>query len=107
LRPLSFLGSPTRQRGAALMAAAAGLGLAGMALPAPEQRVPARTSRLDEIIPVYQFSEFHETRVQAPPAKVRDAVWAVTAGEIRLFRTLTWIRSPRLSETGRRESILN
>jgi hypothetical protein len=106
LRPLSFLGISTRRRGAVLMAAGAGLGFAGVALPAPEQRAPARTSRLDEIIPVYQFSEFHECRVQASPAKVHDAVWAVTASDIRLFRTLTWIRSPHLGRGGR-ESILN
>jgi len=107
LRPLSFLGISTRRRGVALMGAGAVLGLAGVVLPAPEQRVPARTSRLDEIIPVYQFSEFHECRVQASPTKVRDAVWAVTAGDIRLFRTLTWIRSPHLPGRGGRESILN
>jgi len=106
LRPLSFLGISTRRRGVALMGTGAVLGLAGVVLPAPEQRVPARTSRLDEIIPVYQFSEFHEIRVQAPAAKVHDAVWAVTAGDIRLFRTLTWIRSPHLGRGGR-ESILN
>lgn len=106
LRPLSFLGISTRRRGVALMGAGTVLGLAGMTLPAPEQRAPARTSRLDEIIPVYQFSEFHECRVQASPPQVHDAVWAVTAGDIRLFRTLTWIRSPHLGRGGR-ESILN
>jgi hypothetical protein len=107
LRPLSFLGISTRRRGVALIGTGAVLGLAGAGLPAPEQRVAARTSRLDEIIPVYQFSEFHECRVQASPARVHDAVWAVTAGDIRLFHALTWIRSPRLPGRSGRESILN
>ncbi len=44
--------------------------------------------------------------VDAPPERVYAAVRAVTAGEIRLFRLLTWIRSPRL-RTGNPESILN
>ncbi|HEY2739418.1 MAG TPA: hypothetical protein VGK45_13505 [Thermoanaerobaculia bacterium] len=107
LQPLSFLGISTRRRGVALIGTGAVLGLAGVVLPAPEQRVPARTSRLDEIIPVYQFSEFHECRVQASPARVHDAVWAVTAGDIRLFHALTWIRSPHLPGRGGRKSILN
>jgi hypothetical protein len=108
IRPIPALGISTRRRGAALVAAGAALGLAGATLPAPERSVPARLSRLDEIVPVYQFSEFHEQRVRASPARVYDAVWAVTAGEIRLFRALTWIRSPRLPwGCGGEESILS
>jgi hypothetical protein len=108
IRPIPALGISTRRRGAALMAAGAALGLVGMALPAPLRRVPARTSRLDEIIPAYQFAEFHECRIRASPARVYAAVWAVTAEEIRLFRLLTWIRSPRRPwGRGGEESILN
>jgi hypothetical protein len=61
-------------------------------------------TRLDEFVPVWQFGEFHSTVVFAPPARVYDAIKAVRADEIRLFRTLTWIR-----RGGRRlpESILN
>lgn len=105
IRPLRFLGIHTRRRGAVWLASGAVLGLAGVALPAPSQRVSERSSHLDEIIPTYQFSEYHEIRVHASPAQVHDAVWKVTAEEIRLFQTLTWIRSPRVS--GGRESILN
>jgi hypothetical protein len=108
IRPIPALGISTRRRGAALVAAGAALGLAGASLPAPERSVPARISRLDEIVPVYQFSEFHECRIRASPARVYDAVWAVTAEEIRLFRLLTWIRSPRRPWIrGGEESILN
>lgn len=106
LWPLRFLGIRTRRRGAVWLASGVALGLAGMALPAPLRRVPERVSRLDEIIPIYQFSEQHEIRVRASPARVHEAVWAVTAEEIRLFLILTWIRSPRLGRSGQ-ESILN
>lgn len=105
VRPLRFLGIRTRRRGAAWLASGAALGLAGVALPAPSRRVSERISQLDEIIPTYQFSEHHEIRVHASPARVHEAVWKVTAEEIRLFQTLTWVRSPRVS--GGRESILN
>jgi hypothetical protein len=89
-----------------LAALGAGLALAtiGALLPAPESRVsPART-RLDEFAPSWQFREFHSMEIAAPSARVFDAINAVRADEILLFRTLTWIR-----RGGRRlpESILN
>jgi hypothetical protein len=103
---LRFLGIRTRRRGGLWIASGAVLGLAGMALPAPLRRVPAQRSRLDEIVPAYQFVEHHEIRVHAAPERVHDAVWKVTAGEIQLFRALTWLRAPRLRDGGG-ESILN
>jgi hypothetical protein len=108
VRPLRFLGIRSRRGGAAWLAAGAALGLAGIALPAPLRRVAARQSRLDEIVPAFQFVEHHEIRIQASPERVHEAVWTVTAGEIGLFQALTWIRSPRLPGSRcEQESILN
>lgn len=59
---------------------------------------------LDDLLPKYQFNEFHSTRVHAPPDVVYAAAKQVTAREIRLFRILTWIRSPHLGNAP--ESIL-
>jgi hypothetical protein len=61
-------------------------------------------SRLDEFVPVWQFSERHMIRIDAPPARVFEAIRHVRANEISLFNTLTWIR-----RGGRKapESILN
>ena len=61
-------------------------------------------SELERFIPVFQFQERHSTRVKAPKERVDDAIRKVTAGEIFLFRALTWIR-----RRGRRgaEGILN
>ena len=81
------------------------VGLVGFALPAPLVRVAAPRTRLDAVMPAYHFHEVHALRVRASPARVLEAFRAVTAGEIRLFRTLTWIRSPRRGRA--RESILN
>ena len=94
-----------RRHGAIVLGAGSGLALVGFALPAPLVRVEAPRTRLDAVMPAYHFHEVHALRVHASPARVLDAVRAVTAGEIRLFRTLTWIRSPRLGPA--RESILN
>jgi hypothetical protein len=74
----------------------AGLGvmlmLAGYFAPAPERRIVRPATRLDAFVPVWQFGEFHELRVNAPPARVYAAIQAVRADDIRLFRTLTWLR---------------
>lgn len=106
LVPLRFLRIRSRLRGAAVLALGALLVLAGAALPAPEKRVDRAATRLDEIMPVYQFDEVHSLRVHAPPERVLAAARAVTAREIRLFRLLTWLRSPRRPWERSPESIL-
>ena len=60
--------------------------------------------RLDEFAPVWQFNEVHTITVQALPDRVYRAIRAVSAAEVRFFRTLTWLR--RLGRPGP-ASILN
>ena len=74
--------------------------------PVTPPRLPGPLMLIDEVVPDYQFGEHHEIRIAAPPARVYAAVRAVTAREIRLFRLLTWLRSPHWPGHGR-ESILN
>lgn len=87
-----FLRIRTRQRRALLLIAGVVLATAGFTLPAPETRVTAPSSRLDQFAPVYQFHEFHSIRVDAPADRVYAAIKQVRADEIPLFHTLTWIR---------------
>jgi hypothetical protein len=61
-------------------------------------------ARLDEFAPVHEFNEVHAIRVRAPRARVYRAIKEVTAGEIALYRALTWIR--RLGRKGK-QSILD
>ncbi|HSP15205.1 MAG TPA: hypothetical protein VLV78_10685 [Thermoanaerobaculia bacterium] len=61
-------------------------------------------TRLDQIMPVWQFGERHVTHVVASPEKVFAAIHAVTAEEILFLRTLTAIRRGFRSGP---ESILN
>ena len=104
IHPPHALGLETRAQGAAVLLAGLLLVAAGWLLPAREIRVsPART-RLDEVVPAYQFNEVHRIRVAAPPADVYRAIREVTAGEIRFFAALTAIR--RFGRPGP-ESILN
>jgi hypothetical protein len=90
--------------GLALGAAGVALVGIGLLLPARDSRAGLPRTRLDDFAPVWQFREHHSTVVAAPPAQVFAAIKRVRADEIRLFRTLTWLR-----RGGRRlpESILN
>ncbi len=75
-----------------LMAVGVALIVVGLFAPAPESRVAVARTRLDEFMPVWQFSEFHSIRIAAPPQRVYEAIRSVRADEIPLFGALTWIR---------------
>ena len=107
IKPLRFLRVRTRK--AALGVSSAGLivVLAGMLLPAGVKRAAARESLLDEWMPEWQFDEVHALRVRATPEQAWRAIHEVTADEIWLFRTLTWIRNPHWPGTAREGNIMN
>ena len=107
VRPVHALG--IGDRGRALAVAAVGLAIAAAStrLPTRARRVDPRdpsATRLDRLVPVFEFDERHETRIAADPRAVDRAIRLVTADEILLFRTLTWIR--RFGRSGP-PSILN
>ena len=104
IRPIRRLGIKTRGRGVIISIAGLFLFVGGASLPASEVASPTRTTIIDEFLPKYHFSEFHSTRIHAPPETVYAAVREVTAREIRLFRILAWIRSPHIGKPP--ESIL-
>jgi hypothetical protein len=94
----------TRGRMLALIA----IGLTAIALlamvPPMVTAVQAKACRLDDITPVYHYSERHVRHVNAPPDRVYAAARAVTADDIQLFQTFTRIR--RLGRAAP-ESVLN
>jgi hypothetical protein len=113
VKPSRWLPIVTRGRGLALVAAGVAVAAVAFALPAAESRIDHASTRLDEFMPVWQFNEFHTIRVEAPPARVYDAIKRVRADEIRLFLTLTWIRRggrplpPGILNAGDQRSILD
>ena len=92
LKPLRFLRIPSRARGGLVLLAGLLAVAVGLAWPAGETRVAVPQSALDRFVPVYQFAEHHSTRVAASRERTYRAIQDVTAGEIALFRTLTWLR---------------
>jgi hypothetical protein len=95
IRPLRWLRVPTRKRALGILGAGVVLLVVGMLLPAQVHSVESLDSLLDEWMPAWQFSEFHSLPVRATPEQAWQAIREVTADEIWLFRTLTWIRHPR------------
>jgi hypothetical protein len=92
IKPIRRLRVPTRRRGLAIAGSGAVLAVAGLFAPVFEQRAMRPNARLDEFVPSWQFHEIHTLRISAPPDRVYDAIKAVRADEILLFRALTWIR---------------
>jgi hypothetical protein len=106
LEPLRWLRIRSRSRALGLFPIGLALACAGAWWPWPERRGAGGT-RLDAFVPAFQFVELHETRVRGTPEAVYRAIRAVKADEIRSFRTLTWIRSPRLPWRQPRASIMD
>jgi hypothetical protein len=104
IRPISRVGLSTRRRAFLAWVAATAACVMSLMWPTHETRVVSPVSRLDDIVPVYQFSEVHEITIDASADLTYGAICAVTANEITLLRTLTWIR--RFGRPGP-ESILN
>jgi hypothetical protein len=89
---VAMLSRRHRRRGA--IAAASGVVAVAAALfwPAAERHASTKSTRLDDIMPAWQFDERHTIHVDAAPERAFDAIRNVTAGEIALFRTMTAIR---------------
>jgi hypothetical protein len=82
----------TRRFGRALFIYAITAIVIALAWPALIESRDPTASHLDRLMPQFQFSERHAIHVGAPPERVYRAIRAVTAGDIRFFRTLTAIR---------------
>src|ERR1700730_4421380 len=104
LRPLRFLRIRTRKTGAILSVCGLLVVVFVCALPARTKLVSTPTTKLDEWMPKWQFDEEHSIHIDASPEKVFEAIHAVRADEIFLFRTLIAIR--RCGQP-RPESIMN
>jgi hypothetical protein len=104
LKPLAFLGIRSRPSGALVLVLGVAAVVVGFVLPSTEIRIAQGNTQLDQFVPVYQFDEFHSTKIHASQDRVYAAIKAVTADEILFFRTLTWIR--RFGQPGP-ESIFN
>jgi hypothetical protein len=94
--PFRFLGIRKRAIGALLLVSGVALTIAALFWPAPMIRVAQPKTRLDDIMPDYQFSETHSIRIHAPSERVMQAVRESTFGDMKSLATLLKIRAGTL-----------
>ena len=90
--PFRFLGIRKRAAGAFVLVGGVALTLAALHWPAPMIRVAQPKTQLDAIMPEYQFSERHRTRIHAGREQVLQAVRESTFGDMKSLVTLMKIR---------------
>lgn len=98
--PFRFMGIRRRSIGALGLAAGVILFLAALLWPAPMIRVAQPRTRLDSVMPEYQFSERHATRVHARPEAVIEAVRQSTFSDMKSLGTLLRIRAVAVRDPG-------
>jgi len=105
--PFRFLGIRKRFVGALVLAGGVGLAVVALLWPARTFRVAQPKTRLDEVMPEYQFSEKHSVRVHARQEQVMQAIRESTFGDMKSLVTLLKIRGGalRIGDTG--ESLQN
>lgn len=94
--PFRFLGIGKRAVGALILAGGVALTVAALSWPASTIRVAQPRTRLDNIMPEYQFSERHSARIHARPEQVMEAVRQSTFGDMKSLVTLLKIRGAAL-----------
>lgn len=104
VRPFRFMG--VRKRAVGLLVLLGGLivTLAALYWPAGVNHVAQHRTRLDDIMPEYQFSETHSARIHAPRDRVLEAVRQSTFGDMKSLVSLLKVRAAVLrlpsNETG-------
>lgn len=90
--PFRFLGIRKRAVGTLVLAGGVALAVVALLWPAPIIRVAQHRTRLDDIMPEYQFSERHRTRIHARTEQVLQAVRESTFGDMKSLAVLLKIR---------------
>ena len=101
--PFRSLGISKRVVGALVLAGGVTLALAALLWPASMVRVAQPRTRLDAIMPEYQFYERHTARVHARPEQVMQAVRQSTFADMKSLATLLKIRGAALRIHGAAE----
>jgi hypothetical protein len=91
--PFRFLGVHRRAVGALALAGGVALSYAALSWPASTIRVAQPRTRLDDVMPEYQFVERHSARAHARPERVMQAIRESSFGDMTSLATLLKIRA--------------
>ncbi len=100
------VGLATRPRALAVWVLGAGLVLGTWFWPPPATRTARGKRLIDAVLPRYQFTERHRTKICAKPEKIAAAVRQVAPDEIRWLGLLSSIRGLRAADTVEDKSLL-
>ncbi len=100
--PFRFMGIRRRAVGALGVAGGVVLAVAALNWPAATIRVAQPRTRLDDVMPEYQFSEVHALRVHARPEQVMDATRESTFGDMTSLAVLLKVRGAAIRATAPR-----
>jgi hypothetical protein len=81
-RPIPSIGIGTRARAVVLLGSCALVTVLAVAWPAPVRVAGGPHRRLDDFLPAYQFTEYHEGIVEAPKEHVLEAVRRVSLADM-------------------------
>src|SRR5438270_3409068 len=73
-KPIHRLGIATRGQGLIVLGVGVAVAVIGLNLPTTETRVARVESKLDQLVPVWEFDERHTIDVDASPAQVFAAI---------------------------------
>lgn len=104
--PFRFLGVRKRVFGALIVVGGLALTLAALSWPASMVHVVQPETRLDEIMPEYQFYERHSARIHAEHDRVMQAVRESTFGDMKSLNTLLKVRAAA-SRTAQHNSVFS
>lgn len=90
--PFRFMGVRRRSVGALGLVGGVGLALAALLWPAATTRVAQPRTRLDAVMPEYQFSEIHTVLVHARPEEAMQATRESTFGDMTSLAMLLKVR---------------
>jgi hypothetical protein len=90
--PFRFLAIRKRAIGALVLTGGVALTLTALFWPASMIRIAQLRTRLDQIMPEYQFSEKHSARIQARPDQVMQAIRESTFADMKFLGPLLKIR---------------
>lgn len=111
IRPISWLGLRTRRRAFVAWFLASAVGVGTLVWPTHETRVASPVSRLDQIVPVYQFSEVHENhrgvpRTDLPHHLCRHRERDRATTDAHFHSTLRTTRARQPTQSPRRQAVL-
>jgi hypothetical protein len=92
IKPLAFLFILDRIIAALIMLGGVLIAISSLLFPIRTRHSPTNNQKIDSLLPVYAFNEFHEVRINASPEKIKQVLQVTGIKNIPVARLLMGIR---------------